>query len=461
MVKDWFNENGGSQHMTTMFIRVFVRAAWRVPVIAGFLLFQDGPSNAAAPHFPLKASPGGRHLVDAVGQPFFFHADTVWALPRNATLAVAGEYFDQRARDGFTAVHFHTVSKEAGPVKNVNGDEPFAPLDDILKPNEAYWKHVDQILAAAERRGLAVAISALWIRWGGGDTEGWRAQLRDDNARAYGNFLGARYASRSNLIWIVGGDANPGEKRSAIAGLAQGIRQKAPHHLLTVHNAPEHSSAAFFGREPWLDLNAAYTYREVHAHVLSEWNRPGPPRPLFLIESGYERESNDGRPGDAFRVRRQAYGAILSGAVAGHAYGHRELWKFSAKWRDAAGDPGYRQMPFVKKAFATRSWWQLEPDQFNELVPHGRGKPGEPDYISVARATDGSFGMVYLPKGRTIAVDLRRIARAVTAEWFDPTDGSQRPVAGSPFANDSVRDFTPPETNAAGQSDWLLILTGP
>ena len=75
--------------------------------------------------------------MDAAGQPFFYHADTVWALPRNATRAVAEEYLDQRVKDGFTAVHFHAVSKEAGPVKNVNGDEPFAPLDDILKPNEA------------------------------------------------------------------------------------------------------------------------------------------------------------------------------------------------------------------------------------------------------------------------------------------------------------------------------------
>lgn len=425
------------------------------------VIFSVAGSLHAAPVFPLKASPSGRYLVDAAGQPFFHHADTVWTLPRNATLAVAGEYLDQRMKDGFTAVHFHTVSKEAGPVKNVNGDEPFAPLDDILKPNEAYWRHLDAILAAAEKRGLAVAISALWIRWGGDDREGWRAQLTDDNARAYGRFLGSRYASRSNLIWIVGGDANPGEKRAAVALLAQGIRDKAPHHLLTVHNAPEHSSAAYFGREPWLDLNAAYTYREVQPHVLAEWNRPyadGRPRPVFLIESGYERESNDRRTGDAFRVRRQAYGAVLSGALAGHAYGHRELWRFSDQWREAANDPGYRQMRFVKELFATRAWWKLEPDQLNELVPHHRGKPGEDGHVSAARAGDGSFALAYLPQARTIPIDLRRLASAAKASWFDPTDGSLKPVAGSPFANDSVRDFTPPEENAGGSKDFVLVL---
>lgn len=303
-----------------------------------------------------------------------------------------------------------------------------------------------------------MAISALWIRWGGKDKEGWRTQLTDTNARAYGQFLGARYTDRKNLIWIVGGDANPGEKRTAVSLLAQGIKDKAPHHLLTVHNGPEHSSAAFFGRESWLDLNSAYTYREVHPHVLATWNEPGAPRPVYLIESGYERESNDQRLGDAFRVRRQAYGAILSGALAGHAYGHRELWRFSDEWREAANDPGYRQMRHVKELFATRAWWKLEPDQGNDLVPHLRGKPGEVEYVTAARASDGSFALAYLPKANTIPVDLRWLTSAVSASWFDPTDGSIKAIAGSPFANDSVRDFAPPGKNGAGETDWALIL---
>ncbi|MCI0539912.1 MAG: DUF4038 domain-containing protein [Verrucomicrobiales bacterium] len=92
--------------------------------------------------------------MDAAGQPFFFHADTLWALPRNASLAVAEEHFDRRVKDGFTAVLSHAFCKEAGPVKNVNGDEPFTPLDNILKPNEAYWRHVDAILAAAEKQSI-------------------------------------------------------------------------------------------------------------------------------------------------------------------------------------------------------------------------------------------------------------------------------------------------------------------
>ncbi len=411
--------------------------------------------------FPLRASANGRYLVDAADQPFFYHADTVWLMPRHATLAVAEEYLDQRVKDGFTALHIHAVSKENGPVQNMHGEEPFAPLDDILKPNEAYWRHLDAILAAAEKRGLAVAISALWIRWGGDDKHGWRAQLTDENARAYGRFLGARYAAHKNLIWIVGGDANPKEKRTAVALLAQGLKDKAPHHLLTVHNAPEHSSAAFFADEPWLDLNAAYTYREVHPHVLAEWSRPfadGRPRPIFLAESCYERETMAGGLGTPFRVRREAYGALLSGALAGHAYGHHELWTFSSKWREAAQDPGFRQMRHVRELFATRAWWKLAPEPAEELIPSGRGERGKLDHVSAARAEDGTLAIVYIPQSRAVTVDLARLSAPIKAQWFDPTDGSLKLVQAEAFSNKGHHEFMPPEKNASGESDWVLLL---
>ncbi len=418
---------------------------------------------AAAPAFPLKPSDDGRYLTDAAGKPFFYHADTAWALPKKATLQDAAEYFDLRVKEGFTAIHLHAVSKEAGPVKNVNGDEPFAPLDDILKPNEPYWRHLDGVIEAAEKRGLLAAVSALWIRWGGRDREGWRNQLTETNAGAYGEFLGQRYAARKNILWILGGDDNPHEDRGAIALMARALKETAPHHLITVHNQPEHSSAAFFANEPWLDVNAAYTYREVPPHLFEEWNRPyasGKPKPIFLIESGYEHESNDSRGGAAQRIRRQAYGAILSGALMGHAYGHREIWRFSDKWREGVADTGSKQMRHVRDLFATRAWWKLEPDLLHELVPSrvDRVSPGDVNYAPAARARDGSFALVYFPTNRPVVMDLSKLPREPRITWFDPTDGSQRPAVHQPWRGTSWREFTPPARNAGGDADFVLLL---
>ncbi|MGI8602335.1 MAG: DUF4038 domain-containing protein [Verrucomicrobiales bacterium] len=420
-------------------------------------------THAAAPAFPLKPSHDGRYLTDAAGEPFFYHADTAWALPKTATLADAEEYFDLRVKDCFTAIHLHAVSKEVGPVKNLNGDQPFAPLDDILKPNEAYWRHLDVVLEAAEKRGLLAAVSALWIRWGGRDKEGWRNQLTETNASAYGAFLGKRYAGRKNILWILGGDDNPHEDRANIVFIGRALKEAAPHHLITVHNQPEHSSAAFFANESWLDVNAAYTYREVAPHVLDEWNRPyasGKPKPICLIESGYELENNDSRGGAAHRMRRQAYGAILSGALMGHAYGHRDVWRFSDKWREGLADTGSKQMRHVRDLFATRAWWKLRPDSGNELVPSriDRVSPGDADYATAARASDGTFAIVYLPTNRPVVVDLSRLTGTAKARWFDPTDGSKHEAQGKPWRETSWTEFAPPTKSGAGDADFVLVI---
>jgi hypothetical protein len=76
-------------------------------------------------------------------------------------------------------------------------------------------------------------------------------------------------------------------------------------------------------------------------------------------------------------MRRQAYGAILSGALGGHAFGQKHVWRFDEQWRSALGS---RQMAHVKELFATRAWHKRIPDQFDQLVTagfatlsHGRG----------------------------------------------------------------------------------------
>ncbi|MEJ7708793.1 MAG: DUF4038 domain-containing protein [Pyrinomonadaceae bacterium] len=104
----------------------------------------------------------------------------------------------------------------------MDGERPFDSKDDILKPNEAYWRYFDEVVQAAQSRDLLVAIAPIWIRWGGNDKHGWRSQLNDQNARPYGRFLGQRYRNFKNIIWILGGDANPIERTRAVAEIARG-----------------------------------------------------------------------------------------------------------------------------------------------------------------------------------------------------------------------------------------------
>jgi len=405
------------------------------------------------PRFPLQPSADRRSFVDAQGRPFLYHADTAWNLPKKLTLKETHEYLDDRKARGFTALQIQAVSKEQGAMANRDGHDPFAPPEDILKPNEPYWRHLDALIGAVRERGFLLAVAPLWIRWGGNDREGWRRELTDANARAYGRFLGRRYRDFDNLLWILGGDANPGDRTRATSEMALGIREEAPRHFLTYHAAPDHSSARWFGNETWLDVNGAYTYRETPLHVSAEWARE-PARPIVLLESGYEDESNDKRGGSPLRMRRQVYQAIFSGSTGGHAFGQKHVWRFDAEWRKALDSPATRQMVHAKNFLVSKAWFALAPEA--AALAGGRG---DADAVAVAaRSADGRRLLVYLPQPRALKVDLSRLAGPARGFWFDPTDGKEKAIEGSPFENRGTREFIPPEKNAAGEGDFVLVL---
>jgi hypothetical protein len=66
--------------------------------------------------------------------------------------------------------------------------------------------------------------------------------------------------------------------------------------------------------------------------------------------------------------------------------------------------------------------------------------------------------MAYLPDIRKVTIDMAKLSGPVTAQWFDPTNNSFTPIAGSPFPNSGSRHFTPPGNNSAGNGDWVLDL---
>jgi Protein of unknown function (DUF4038)/Putative collagen-binding domain of a collagenase len=410
------------------------------------------------PAFPLKASADGRYLVDQENQPFFYNADSPWLLPKRLSLKEAEEFFEERIAQGFNAVQVHTISKEVTPAADRGGNNPFEPLNDILKPNEDYWKNLESVVAAAEKRHLVVALSAIWIQWGGHDTSGWRYQLSEGNARAYGQFLGKRFGRFPNVIWVLGGDANPIEITRAISDLGEGIHEVAPHQPITVHNKPGYASATFFDATSWLGVNLVYTYEEAYIPTLGEYNRIGKTRPIILGESGYELESNDGRGGSTFRVRRQAYEAVLSGALGGHAYGHRDIWQMNEHWREAVHAPGARQIGYFKQLFTSLAWYELVPDQENRVVVSGRGVWGDLDYVTAAITRDRRFAVIYIPESRPIGIDLGQFMGSVRARWFDPSDGRFKPASEGALLLGDPHIFTPPSTNAAGDRDFVLVL---
>jgi hypothetical protein len=311
--------------------------------------------------------------------------------------------------------------------------------------------------------GFFVIMSELWYGAGKGL---WMHHVTPESARTYGHFLGRRYARFQNLMWMHCGDRNPDQRLADSANeLARAIQEEAPHHLHTAHMQHEFSSADFFNRAGWLDVNMAYTYGASYLQVTKEYQRQDPIRPVILGETGYEAEPNaiellpDAQKGDLwtpYRIRRNAYWAILSGAC-GYCAGTR-LWRYESNWRDVLHAESIRQAPHLRRLLESRPWWRLIPDTQHEFVTGGFGRWKQADQVAAALAEDGTLAVAYLPASGTIQVALDRLRGPVHAEWFDPSSGQYKPVEGSPFDNKGKRDFVSPGRNGAGDSDWTLVL---
>lgn len=402
--------------------------------------------------FPLRISANGRYLVDHGGLPFFYHADTAWRMPQRLRRADTTRYLDLCKEQGFTAIHIHTINKEKEGPANQEGHLPFAPVPDVTRPNEPYWRHLDTVMEEIAVRGFLIVASVAWFGAGG---VGWRHHLTLEAARTYGRFLGLRYRHLPNILWVQGGDNDPGDKADTARVLAESIKEVAPHQLHTYHAAAGHASARFFHEASWLDVNMAYTYDEAYRQALDEYRRPAPIRPIILGETGYEGEANTGFPWTPALVRRQPYRALLTGA-AGHAYGSAAVWHFGHEWRTALDKPGRRQMTHVKALFASRAWHTLEPSMDDTLLAAGRGEGAA--YAAAARAADGSFALVYVPTRRTLTVRIESLRGPITARWFDPTNGSFRTAPDPAWRDGGEVAIASPSRNSAGDEDFVLVL---
>jgi hypothetical protein len=288
--------------------------------------------------------------------------------------------------------------------------------------------------------------------------------VRPDNAKAYGAFIGKRFARFKNWMWMHAGDRNPDQNLAECTRvLAREIGAAAPHQLHTVHNSPEFASAAFHHQDSWLDVDLGYTYGASYLHILPEYQRTNPVRPVILGETGYEDEPNniellpDAKKGDLwnpYRIRRNAWWAVLSGAC-GYCAGSR-LWRWEENWRDTMQVRSTREAPKILKLLKTFDWWKLVPDVKHEFVTEGFGEWKEADYVTAAWAEDGSCGLVYLPGPQTLKVDLGKFSKPVQAFWFDPTNAALKQTTGRKVGNKKEL-FTSPGQNAAREPDWVLL----
>jgi len=438
-----------------------------VPLLLWFWLIPLALEAAASPVFPLKVGADHRHLTDQQDKPFLYQADTAWMIFFKLTEKEAADYFAARKAQGFNVIQVQLTGFLDSTT--AEGDRPFAPPDfDSSPPQESYFAHVDRVVAEAGKQGLVLAMAPAWSGccdegWAGKTKAGTPAPLNTNGpvkSRALGKWMGNRYGKFPHVMWIMGGDNDPGNAPGEIRQMALGIKEAAPRQLITYHAASSHSSTQVWPPdESWLDLSMVYTY---FRGFNKAWNKNQPDvyevshreytqtpvRPFFLGESTYEGEHGDW--GSALQARKQAYWCLLSGGC-GHAYGSPD-WNFPADWHQVLELPGANSLKHLRTLFESRPWWKLVPDPGNLLAVEGRGPFATNDYAVTAKAADGTFALSYLPTKRRITMDLAQLSgECVAATWFNPRTGESTRIGE--FTDRQRHSFEP-----SGEGDWVLIL---
>jgi hypothetical protein len=404
------------------------------------------PDDADA---PFRISANHRYLVDRHGVPFLLQGDAGWSLIANATKEDADAYLRNRRAKGFSAILVnlieHKFAKNAP--RNIYGEAPFPDPSDLSVQNEKYFEHADWVIRRAAENGLVVLLAPVYLGYTGLD-EGFYDEVMasgPERCLAYGRFLGQRYKAFDNIIWVMGGDRDPGPARENVDMVAYGIRESDRRHLMTAHC---HSDSSPVGQYPgsWLQISSSYAYEIVHQRLTWDYERE-PAMPLFLIESVYEGEHNSSE----VQIRRQAYWSILCGEF-GHVMGNKPLWGFEPGWQAAMDAPGSMAMAHWGRLFRSRPWYNLVPDQDHKVVTGGLGEYWGNDYLTAAAAPDGTMAIAYMPTARIITVDFSRLAKGrANAWWFDPRTGKAT-LAGT-YATEEARQLTPP-----ADGDWVLVM---
>jgi len=428
-----------------------------------------GPSVDLS-HGKLKVSDNKRFIVHEDGTPFFYLGDTGWELFHRLNKEDTEKYLENRRVKGFTVIQAVVLAELDGlNTPNAEGNKPLVD-NDPLKPDEAYFEHVDWVIKKAAEKGIYIGLLPTWgdkvdKRWGVGPII-----FNKENAYKYGQWIGNRYKNYQNIIWINGGDRDGGGDNFPVwNAIAEGIKSVDKNHLMTFHPWGERSSSEWFHQSSWLDFNMCQTGHgqrsySIYKRIIVRDYSLNPVKPCFDGEPRYEDHPVGWNPNvlgwfNDEDVRQALYWNLFSGAF-GHTYGCHPIWQMKTPGREAVGLarnnwyevldlPGAFDLIHARHLLESRPFLSRVPDQ-SLIAP---SYYPETDYV-VATRGDG-YAFIYFPTGWSADIILDKVgAKSVTAYWYDPRNGESKLIDTLPGSG--TRKFTPP-SNGRGK-DWILIL---
>lgn len=459
-------------------------------------------------HGPLQVSANGHYLHHADGTEFFWLGDTAWHLAR-LTPSDVERYLANRAAKGFTVIHLYATQDPtprfggqnyAGEIALAGEGPPFAQVT----LNEAYWQHIDFILACAKDYGLYIALAPAWgLNLNGGKRQYFTEP--DQHNYTFGNLIGQRYSNQPNLIWIAAAEyqtpysePTPPDHRTRVLRLVEGLRTgDGGDHLMTIHPLSRFTSSDDFHDAPWLAFNMIQThvYHDyIDSLVSHDWQRT-PAKPTLNAEGWYEAEEDlfTSRVGvqkttpfnPGWIQRYQAYWSTFFGSI-GYGYGHHRLWTFLAEEQTFPADlaqtpgvllasaleaPGSAHLPYLRSLLQAKPAASRVPDQ-SLIVANTLGSDGQvsPNLRCALRDQAGQWAYVYSSRGEVIGVYMNKLAAGhAAAHWYNPrtglwhVDGQESGVkqafaATLPSGAEAPPCYFFPPGAPADGNDWVLVL---
>jgi len=427
----------------------------------------------------LKISENQRYLVKEDGTPFFWMADTAWELFHRCDSTEITLYLDQRAEQGFNVVQAVALAELDGlNTPNAQGVSPLMD-NDPEKPNPAYFDYVDWVITEAAQRDIHIALLPTWgdklwkHSWGIGPEV-----FNPGNAETFGKWMGNRFKSHKNIIWVLGGDRNPrtGTKDVEVWNqMAQGVLTAYPdpnEALLTFHPQPKEDggSSTWFHNEEWLDFNMHQTghcaNQGTYKHITHDYALT-PTKPTLDGEPLYEDHPNcfnakELGHSSARDIRRIMYWNVFAGAF-GQSYGCHAIWQMYdldkeginqplRPWKEALDLPMANQVKHLKNLMLSRPFLSRIPDQ--SMVVDNQAEDN--DYTSATRDAKGTYAMVYFPQGKPQTIDTGKLSgNSFMSTWYDPRTGVS--FKGPVFQKEHI-EIHPPSEGLG--NDWVLVIDG-
>jgi hypothetical protein len=216
--------------------------------------------------------------------------------------------------------------------------------------------------------------------------------------------------------------------------IMQGVLNVDKTHMFTMeaaggesYNATGPYSWGFPTLLPYTTLASYYPYFNVpYGMGQLAWSK-SPALPYVNVENWYD--SNSTTSSGSLYLRQESYWTYLTGAT-GYFYGNLNTWGFQNGWKNYLDSLGSIELGYAVKFFNKISWWKLVPDISNTFLTAGYGTFAPTNtmeavsggnYCTGAVSSDGTVGVVYIPAGGTVTINMAKFSGPVTAQWYDPT----------------------------------------